>query len=84
MLNKKKDTEILRSFASRTVRLYKLSQKLWNKFISFAQLNHAAIDQVYVADFDQPGLIWGAQTGKKSSGVLTTQMIIMVLTFCAV
>ena len=31
-------TKIPRSFASSTVRLYKLSQKLWNILISFAQL----------------------------------------------
>ena len=30
---------MLMSFAPRIVRLYKLSQKLWNTFISFAQLN---------------------------------------------
>ena len=35
-----KDTKILRSSASRIVQLYKLSQKLWNKLISFAQLKN--------------------------------------------
>ena len=34
-----KVTKILRSFAFRTVRLYKLQQKLQNKFISFVQFN---------------------------------------------
>ena len=33
-------TKIPRSIASRTVRLHKLSQKLWIKFISFAQLKN--------------------------------------------
>ena len=36
----KTEKKFSRNFASRTVRLYKLSQKLWNKFISFAQLNY--------------------------------------------
>ena len=41
MCNKKnkKQTKIPRSFAPSTVRLYKLSQKLWNIFIYFVQLN---------------------------------------------
>ena len=42
MLSKKIniETKIPRSFAPRIFRLYKLSQKLWNGFISFAQLNY--------------------------------------------
>ena len=38
IVRNKKQTKILRSVAARTVRLFKLSQKLWNKLICFAQL----------------------------------------------
>ena len=36
---KNKKTKIPRSFASRNVRLYKLSQKLWNKFLFLLSLS---------------------------------------------
>ena len=40
----KTEKKFSRNFASRTVRLYKLFQKLWNIFISFAQLKQFQVN----------------------------------------